>query len=397
MGRWTFEGGNPLYIPDEGEGGGGMLGHLGSGIAQTLSGGVQAAGDALGAVAQAPGIRQGLTALGAPARAVVATGHALAPGGYKGTTDPIDYIMTGEKDDPEDLAGYGDLLADVMEAEGTINEQGLAAKAIRDVGNAIQDPLILFGAARGVAKMAGGGRPVPPSSATRVARSPGGAPPPGAVARQTHGGAPGAWTPGTPGTPGGPNTVIRGSLRDADKKVMRGMREIAEDAPTRGGGGVAGGPGSPRQLTAGRPQLPAGPKAPGRTRYRHPPVDPEDAARFPSAPLDTDLASPGAFTTGGTKNLPRARKNVQPLDQDLAYGSGRTRGLPKTGTQKKLDRATGQMKREQLGEGVQAMRAEQGPMSLPMPRDALRAMIQAAVENGASADDVMKLMSNLGG
>ena len=40
MGRWTFpEGGEPLYVPDAGEGaggGGGILGHLGMGIGKTL-------------------------------------------------------------------------------------------------------------------------------------------------------------------------------------------------------------------------------------------------------------------------------------------------------------------------------------------------------------------------
>ena len=90
MGRWTFEGGAPLYIPDPGEeGGGSAMGHLASGVGQTA----QDAGDLLASVAGLPGISHALTALGAPMRAVTATGHALA--GSTGTTDPINYILTG--------------------------------------------------------------------------------------------------------------------------------------------------------------------------------------------------------------------------------------------------------------------------------------------------------------
>jgi len=418
MGRWSFEGGSPLYIPDEGEeGGGSMLGHLGMGIGSTLGD----MGNALAGAADFPGIKQGLNALAMPQRAVTATGHALA--GSTGKTDPLDFIMTGEREDPEDLAGYGDLLADTMEAEGTINEQGLAAKAIRDVGNLISDPLVLFGAARGVAKMASGGRPAPRSLSNtgempRSRLSPNQPRPMDTTPGQAGGG------PQFPrgGGGAGMETGEMGWTQVAPKRLgraadtgalRRGLMEGAEDVPgapkllgegkAPGGGGVSGGPGSPRP----------------RTRYRQPPADrPSAASQWPSVPLDADLASPGAFTTGGAKNLPRARNvppaAARPLDADLATGRGGVGNLPRTKNAKALDRATGRMKKEQLGEGEAAMRTEQarqdpmlatqpipiasqGPMAAPMPRDALRAMIQAAVENGASADDVMKLLSNLGG
>ena len=356
MGRWDFRPGGdpdapPMYIPDEGEeGGGGMLGHLASGLGQTW----ESLGDAATALAGAPGVRQGLTALGAPGRAVTAVGHSMAPGGYQGTTDPIDYIMTGRKEGPEDLAGYGDLLAGVMSAEGTVDEQGYAAKALRAAGNTISDPLVLFGAARAAAA------PVParpPVSAPRVAGAAGkGAGK--ALARRTYG--PEGWTPGGGGGGGGGTT---------DKQLMRAMREGATDAP----------------------RAPASPRA----RYRHPPVDPEDAARFPSAPLDTDLASPGAFTTGGVKKgVPtgRAPKGAKAARQ--AERRGRAREM---GREEQLGEGVGKMRQEQLQEGVGAMGREFGPQPLPTPRDALRAMLQATVEQGGSADDVMRLLSQLGG
>jgi len=337
MGRWTFpEGGQPLYVPAEGESpdeGPGMLGHVGAQAAGALGG---AYDSVMGAIGSSP-VARGVEAVAGPLRrSVTAVGHSMDPAGYQGKTDPIDYIFTGQKEDPADLAGYGDLLADTMEAEGTIREGSAASRIVRKAGAAVSDPVILAGVARLAVK------PV--------------------------------------GRPPGP-----------------------------------------------RPAPAAAPKAPGRppgTRYRQPPIDrPSAASQWPSVPMDRDLASPGAFTRGGVgqmpkapavvnrgtaldndlagaggagrnRPLPRVRGNpppaaARPLDNDLAYGGGPVRGLPKTKAAKsnarKLKRAT------------KDMNAEFGPQPLPTSPGQMRMLIQAAVENGASADDVMQLISNFGG
>ena len=408
MGRWSFQDGRPLYVPDPGEeGAGSMLGHLATGFGQTIDEGIGSLKKGWGAAMEVPAtpvmggpsVGDVMTTLGMPARAVTATGYSLAPGGYQGTTDPIDYIMTGQKNDEADLAHYGDLLADVMEAEGTINEQGAVSKVLRDAGELISDPLVLFGLARASTVPMQGAAPRAVSSAGRS----------GVPARQVHGGGPGGggWTAG--GRAGGGAT---------ERQMTRVLREGAEDAVAPGRGGVSGGPGSPRQPPA---------------RYRHPPVDPQDAARFPSAPLDRDLASPGAFTTGGTKPLAqggRPPRGATATRRAERYGRAREMGRAE-----QLQEGVGKMKQEQLGQGQTAMRREQlqdaarraGPaesaegqaayeamrrgqyaeapaaniagtpiQGIPS-RAALRDLIQSAVENGASADDVMALLSNLGG
>jgi len=318
-----------------------------------------------------------------------------------------------------------------MEAEGTINEQGVASKVVRAAGNMGTDPLVLFGVARSAAKALSGGRPMPPSSsaddivdATILPRS-----------RATN-------------------------VRDLRQLGTKPLTSGAGSLPRPPGrGGVAGGPGSPRQPTGGAgtqtgemgwtqvapkrvgrqadtqalrrnlmgqaENAPAGELGPGAprpkpTRYRHPPVDPEDAARFPSAPLDQDIASPGVFTGGGVRTTfgGRAPKGAKAARQ--ASRRGRAREM---GRQEQLQEGVGKMRQEQLRQGVDRMNEEGlgmprgslgpqatqpiwlqqntrvppagSPGSSVVPRDALRAMIQAAVENGASADDVMTLLTNL--
>jgi len=343
MGRWTFpEGGEPLYVPDAGEGaggGGGLLGHLGMGIGRTFE-------DMMGS---APARLAG-QALGAPGRAVTAVGHSMDPAGYQGKTDPIDYIMTGEKEDPADLAGYGDLLADTMEAEGTVKEGSAASKIVRTAGAAVSDPLILAGVARLAVKPAG-----------------------------------------------------------AAPRMRTGTRKLG-DAPK----GRSEPSGTHRMPDGSAMKDSAMPK--GRaTRYRQPPADrPSPASQWPSVPLDRDIAAPGAFTRGGVGKFPggKAPKKAgpygggPPLDTDLVSAKPGQRGgvgsfpaqMGKASRRGKATRkATGDMRAEQLGEGVEAMGREFGPQPLPAPANQLRGLIQAAVENGASADDIMQLLANLGG
>lgn len=377
MGRWTFpEGGQPLYVPDAGEkpgGGGGLLGHLGMGIGSTFED-----------LTNSRAARLANQVLGAPARAVTAVGHSLDPAGYQGTTDPIDYIMTGEKRDDADLAHYGDLLADTMAAEGTIDEKGLASKAVRAAGDLISDPLILAGVARGVARVA-----------AKPARAPG--------------------------------------LRD---------RAIKPNIPA---------PAKPKAAPKTKYRQPPADRPSPASQWPSVPMDQDLAApgvftrdgvgRMPRGrgtvyrgePLDADLVPPGA--PAGPGRMSRAGRGTppaaaRPLDQDLAYGRGGVRGLPQTKAAKakgrKLKRATRKMKDEQLQEGVGKMKAEQldqgvrrmneeatgmrpgsmgpeatqpiwmtDPAGTPVSRGQVRALIQSAVENGASADDVMTLMSNL--
>jgi hypothetical protein len=448
MGRWTFEGGRPLYIPDPGEeGGGSMIGHLASGVGQTMGdifGGLQTAGDALaesgvgkalqgpvGAASDyykseiAPQHREMMGDLGIPGRALVAGStaatDAVTGSKFMGDADPLEYTFEGEGD----LAHAGDLLADTMEAEGTVNEQGIVSKAVRGAGNLFTDPLFLFGVARSAAKMLGGGRPVPPNtpagpSSGRMPRSklsPDQPRPMDSTPGQTGAGP--QFPKGGKGGGAGMETGEMGWTQVAPKKLgkaadtqglRRNLMGQAEDAPIAeiagpGGGGVAGGPGSPK---------------PKPTRYRHPPVDPEDAARFPSAPLDTDIASPGAFTGGGVRTTfggraPKGAKAARKADR-----RGRAREM---GREEQLQEGVGRMRQEQLGQGVSRMQEQEmgmrpgamGPeatqpiwlqqnTSVPpagsagssvVPRDALRAMLQSAVENGASADDVMALLTNL--
>jgi len=421
MGRWTFQGGSPLYVPDPGEeGGGSTLGHLAAGVGETMGGifgGLQSAGDALAATAVGkalagpvgavsdsyqenvmPQFREAGKDLAIPARGVVAAStaatDALTGSNFMGDSDPFQYTIEGKGN----LAHMGDLMADVMEAEGTINEQGMASQAVRAAGNTISDPLVLFGAARGAAKMLSR---IPRPKAAPAASSGGG-------------GTPTRYRTPPIDRPSGPSQWPSVPL-DPD---------LASPA-ILGRGGVG-----------------SLPKAPG-TVYR-------------GGALDADLAAPGA--PAGPGRMPTARRGVppaaaRPLDPDLAYGSGPQRGLPKTKAAKanarKLKGATKKMKAEQLEEGRSAMKAEQlgegraamveeqvadgvsrgqyergyappwnesplefrarmepnitpasiasTPIAPPMSRAQMRMLIQAAVENGASADDVMKLLSNLGG
>lgn len=320
MGRWTFEGGSPLYVPDRGEDEGegpGFLGHALGQAAGMLGEGYE------GLMGSAP-VRAAGQVLGIPGRGVTTAGHMM--GGYDpstappgaGRTDPLSYVLTGEKLDPEDLAHYGKLLADTMTAEGTIEEGSAGAWAIRKAGEAISDPVILAGVARAAARPSG--QPPPPRSvAPKAAKS-------------------------------------------------------APEAP---------------------PAAAPGPKRAKGTRYRQPPADrPSAASEWPSVPMDPDFAAPGAFTRGGVGALPKPPRGTRgaaarPLDPDLAYGAGPTRGLPRT----KADVSRGRKLKRAVGE----MEAEFGPQPLPAPPAQMRSLIQAAVEQGASADDIMQLLTNLGG
>lgn len=352
MGRWTFPegGGEPIYIPDEGEGAGGMLGHLATGAARTLQ----------DVTTSAPARLAGRI-LGMPGRFVTAWGHAEDPAGYQGTTDPIDYIWTGEREDPEDLASYGTLLAETMAAEGTIDEKGLAAKAIRAAGDLISEPAVLAGVARAGATLAArpgvrapmqAGRPQPRPLGTR------------------------------------PIATVDSPLRSATAGGAR-RAPVAQGGPTPTARRAAEPPGPlpPIEGTPG-PKPKGGPahrlvKKPKPTKYRTPPIDrPSEASQWPSVPLDPDLAHPGIFTPGGV------RKFGGPTAKDVRLRPAR--------------RAAKRAKKEQMAEGLEAMAREQTPgmggpgatQPLPVPRAQIRAMVQAAVEQGASSSDIAQLIIN---
>lgn len=335
MGRWTFQDGSPLYIPDPGEeGGASMLGHLAAGLGQTAEGAFNALmGAPVTPVMGGPDVSDVLNAAGAPARFVTAWGHSMDPAGYQGTTDPIDYILTGEKDRSSDLAHYGDLLADTMEAEGTIREGSALSKAVRKSGEAISDPLVI-------------------AALTEMAMRP------------------------APRAPG---------LRD---------RRVEPPPRAKAGGSEAPGP-----ATSPAPK----PKPKPKTNYRQPPIEPEDAARFPSVPLDRDMASPGVFTTGGTKNL-AAGAERPPRGATAARRASRHKTARELGRQEQLNEGVNAMRREQLAEGMDAVKKgqlEEGleaamtEFGLPSPRMVRQMVLDSAAETGASAKDLMTLLANL--
>lgn len=380
MGRWTFPegGGEPIYIPDPGEGSGSYLGHLATGAARTLE-------DVMGS---AP-VSRFTSALGIPFRSVTAAGYALADRDTK--TDPLHYALTGEKLDEEEMASYGELLGDVMAAEGTIDEGGIAQKAVRAAGDLIQDPLVLLGVARASTKLAGS--TPPPRRLSRNLR------PLRTEPLTDVTSAAGRRVRVAPPEPGGPTMRAPGPAGGTPTRF-----NVPDQPP---GVRVRGGP-SPRLKPKKK-----------TTKYRQPPAErPSEASQWPSVPLDPDLASPGVFTPGGVGRLPATVSRrvppsaARPLDTDLAFGRGGVRRLPgaaraEAAQRRRLRGPVQRMRQEQLGEGVEAMRQEQlaeglqamaaEQRALPLPRAAIREMLQAAVEQGASADDIMNLLAQLGG